>query len=228
MTNDRRLRVLDRLGFDSIRIIPSVGRSGGLVVAWNSNRNNTSSPWSVVGDFNDIQSAEERIGGRSVSLSRIRWFQDRINEAGLSDLGSVGPAMTWRGPRMDGGLRLYERLDRALGNTQFLNFFPEAYVKEELKNVLRAEEIKWFQKSRSVWVSKGDRNTHYYHLKTKMRRRRNKEGFVKPKDLVAAILNSWQLFVHDGIPADSTERPLWQSPPDSWVKINVDRGCVFY
>ncbi|KAI9089336.1 hypothetical protein K1719_029615 [Acacia pycnantha] len=152
MTDDHRLRVLEYLGFDSIRIIPSVGRSGGLAVAWNSNRvtlsileenrqffhlqckfplspeffltaiyavphsnlravlwdnllrisNNTSSPWSVVGDFNDIQSVEERIGGRSVSLSRIRWFQDRINEAGLSDLGSVGPTMTWRGPRMDG------------------------------------------------------------------------------------------------------------------------------
>ncbi|KAI9106624.1 hypothetical protein K1719_022152 [Acacia pycnantha] len=86
--------------------------------------------WCVIGDFNDISSAKEWIGGSGVIYSRIRWFQDQINDANLSDLGSIGPTMTWRGPRSANGSRLFERLDRVLANNQFLNCFPENYVKE--------------------------------------------------------------------------------------------------
>ncbi|KAK4271434.1 hypothetical protein QN277_020133 [Acacia crassicarpa] len=46
-------------------------------------------------------------------------------------------------------------------------------LQEELERLLKFEEIKWFQKSKSEWITKGDRNTKYYHLKSKMRSRRN-------------------------------------------------------
>ncbi|KAI9122383.1 hypothetical protein K1719_007072 [Acacia pycnantha] len=168
MTDDRRLKVLERLGFDSYRVIPSEDRSGGLAIIWKSfqvsinlleeNRqffhlqchfprrpsffltaiyaiphsnirsvlwanilrlaNGIPAPWCVLGDFNDIRQACECIGGRTINFSRLRWFQDRINEAGLSDLGSIGSVMTWRGPRLEGGARLFERLDRALAIAQ--------------------------------------------------------------------------------------------------------------
>ncbi|KAK4272541.1 hypothetical protein QN277_021082 [Acacia crassicarpa] len=36
------------------------------------------SPWVVVGDFNDIASMDERIGGSSPNESRMKTFQDRI------------------------------------------------------------------------------------------------------------------------------------------------------
>ncbi|KAI9084296.1 hypothetical protein K1719_033803 [Acacia pycnantha] len=146
------------MGFDSVRIIPSMGQSGGLVAAWNSSRisvsvleedrqyfhlycqspksvpffvttmyaipyNNyksllwgnllrlsqsISDPWSVIEDFNDILTANERSGGRGGSIGRMQWFQDRINECRLVDLGAVGPRMTWKGPRIAGCSRLYE------------------------------------------------------------------------------------------------------------------------
>ncbi|XP_028785411.1 uncharacterized protein LOC114741327 [Neltuma alba] len=50
----------------------------------------------------------------------------------------------------------------------------EIKLQSELEEVLNLEEIKWFQKSRSEWITKGDRNTRYYHLKTHRRRKWNK------------------------------------------------------
>lgn len=39
-------------------------------------------------------------------------------------------------------------------------------VKQELKDILKHEEILWFQKSRSTWLGHGDRNTKYFHSRT--------------------------------------------------------------
>ena len=50
----------------------------------------------------------------------------------------------------------------------------ESELQSQLNEILKVEEIKWFQKSRTGWISKGDRNTRYYHLKTSVRRRRNR------------------------------------------------------
>ncbi|XP_061348098.1 uncharacterized protein LOC133293538 [Gastrolobium bilobum] len=43
-----------------------------------------------------------------------------------------------------------------------------------LINVLREEELFWFQKSRKKWIAYGDRNTRFYHLSTVVRRNSNK------------------------------------------------------
>ncbi|KAK4275802.1 hypothetical protein QN277_018824 [Acacia crassicarpa] len=49
----------------------------------------------------------------------------------------------------------------------------ERDIQRELDVLLRREEIKWFQKARTEWITKGDRNCRYYHLKATMRKRRN-------------------------------------------------------
>lgn len=54
----------------------------------------------MVGDFNDIADPSERIGGKSCKFSRCNWFQDRVNECNLMDLGFSGPKFTWKGPRI--------------------------------------------------------------------------------------------------------------------------------
>ncbi|KAI9080143.1 hypothetical protein K1719_037821 [Acacia pycnantha] len=139
MEDGARLKVLNQLGYDSIHIVPSSGRSGGLGIAWNShlislkliesNRqffhfecSGSSSfpffitaiyaiphsnfrerlweellrlsrgiqrPWAVLGDFNDIASVNERIGGKNGKFSRMQWFGDRLAQCGLSDVGHL-------------------------------------------------------------------------------------------------------------------------------------------
>ncbi|KAI5391074.1 hypothetical protein KIW84_076078 [Lathyrus oleraceus] len=52
------------------------------------------------------------------------------------DLGSSEYKYTRRGPINHGGCRVYERLDRVLGNDQWRLQFPEAQVKFESAWVL--------------------------------------------------------------------------------------------
>ncbi|XP_028799172.1 uncharacterized protein LOC114754555 [Neltuma alba] len=89
----------------------------------------SSLPWIVMGDFNDILEATDRTGGARICHNRINWFQDRVSECGLVDMGFKGPKFTWRGPLRPGCSRLYERLDRALCNSNFLTTFPDSFLK---------------------------------------------------------------------------------------------------
>lgn len=49
----------------------------------------------------------------------------------------------------------------------------------ELRLTLQQAELMWFQRSREKWLSDGDRNMKYYHLKTVSRRRGNKILMLK-------------------------------------------------
>ncbi|RYR49330.1 hypothetical protein Ahy_A07g035788 [Arachis hypogaea] len=50
----------------------------------------------------------------------------------------------------------------------------EKELSGELATVLDQEELLWLQKSRQQWIVDGDRNTHFYHIKIAMRRRKNR------------------------------------------------------
>lgn len=50
----------------------------------------------------------------------------------------------------------------------------ELEIKWKLCAAYRDEEIYWRQKSRMLWLREGDRNTRYFHAKTKQRRARNR------------------------------------------------------
>jgi len=47
-------------------------------------------------------------------------------------------------------------------------------VSRQLQEAYRDEEDYWFQKSRNMWYSSGDRNTEFYHALTRQRRVRNR------------------------------------------------------
>ncbi|XP_075669777.1 uncharacterized protein LOC142639497 [Castanea sativa] len=52
-------------------------------------------PWIILGDFNEVLSGEEKLGGRLVTAYRARLFKDCINECGFMDMGFSGPRFTW-------------------------------------------------------------------------------------------------------------------------------------
>ncbi|XP_058746367.1 uncharacterized protein LOC131619271 [Vicia villosa] len=47
----------------------------------------------------------------------------------LHDMGVSGPQFTWRGGMYHGGQRIYERLDRVIGNEDWKFMFPDSYIK---------------------------------------------------------------------------------------------------
>lgn len=55
----------------------------------------------------------------------------------------------------------------------------ELELKWRLCEAYREEEIYWRQKSRAIWLREGDRNTKYFHAKTKQRRARNRITKIK-------------------------------------------------
>ncbi|KAJ4839764.1 hypothetical protein Tsubulata_022251 [Turnera subulata] len=50
----------------------------------------------------------------------------------------------------------------------------EAKLRSEYEQLLVREELIWLQKSRCRWLQQGDRNTHFFHMSTKIRRKRNR------------------------------------------------------
>lgn len=87
------------------------------------------SPWLLAADFNDIAHSGEKKGGAPVSQRKSNVFVQNIDACHLLDLGAIGSKFTWRGPLFNGWSRIYERLDRALSNSDWRLLFPEAYVK---------------------------------------------------------------------------------------------------
>ncbi|CAL1359606.1 unnamed protein product [Linum trigynum] len=61
-------------------------------------------PWLLVGDFNSIISPSEKLWGAPFDASRIRDFQDVIQDTELIDLGFVGPATHGSGRVSEKGL----------------------------------------------------------------------------------------------------------------------------
>jgi hypothetical protein len=68
-------------------------------------------------------------------------------------------------------------IQEGAGRSRFINL--EHKLQQELNDIMRKEELMWFQRSRAKWLRDGDRNTHYYHLKTVTRRRKNNVIMLK-------------------------------------------------
>ena len=79
----------------------------------------------TIGDFNEITGASEKEGGSDRSRKKMVNFNETINSCGLRDLGYNGPKFTWNYER-ENGVRIRERLDRALATPEWISLFPLA------------------------------------------------------------------------------------------------------
>ncbi|KAL9682674.1 hypothetical protein QQ045_014479 [Rhodiola kirilowii] len=84
-------------------------------------------PWVVMGDFNEVVSLKE-VWGRG---GRLNWqmanFRQALEECHLADLGYVGSPFTYSN-RRKGNDEMRGRLDRAVGNSEWMQAHPKGQV----------------------------------------------------------------------------------------------------
>lgn len=80
-------------------------------------------PWNCIGDFNDIQGQHEKARGLPKEQRKIVRFNGLINDLSLFNLGCKGPKYTWCNNRQ-GHVRGHERLDRDIGNVEWVITYP--------------------------------------------------------------------------------------------------------
>ena len=77
----------------------------------------------------------------------------------------------------------------------------ELKVNEKLIEMYHREEIMWRQRSRLEWLSQGDKNTNFFHLRASLRRKKNMIKalhnyvgaiVVDPDELKAMVNNFYQ------------------------------------
>ncbi|KAH7851099.1 hypothetical protein Vadar_007269 [Vaccinium darrowii] len=84
-------------------------------------------PWLSIGDFNEVLSLEDKLGGNCPSQRRLASFHDMLNYCGLLDLDYKGPKFTWRNNR-SGPDCIMERIDMAFANSRWRELFDQALV----------------------------------------------------------------------------------------------------
>ncbi|KAF4389469.1 hypothetical protein G4B88_006528 [Cannabis sativa] len=86
------------------------------------------SPWVLIGDLNAVLSQEEKAGGLPVTEREGRGLRNFIFETGAVDIEGAGAFFTWsNGQKWQTLIR--ERLDRALGSTEWVIHFKKAGIK---------------------------------------------------------------------------------------------------
>ncbi|KAK2649046.1 hypothetical protein Ddye_016535 [Dipteronia dyeriana] len=149
----------------------------------------SSLPWVCAGDFSEILSVNEKSGEARKPRGQVESFWDTLDDCGLQDLGFTGPSFTWCNKR-NGEEMIHERLDRCIVFVQgYLVKHEELQrvssviekgswmdirnVEGEMDKLLEQEEAYWRQRSRDLWLKKGDQNSSYFHSKASTRRVRS-------------------------------------------------------
>ena len=70
-------------------------------------------PWLCFGDFNEILSMDEKMGGARRTQRQMEGFRSVVNACCFKDLGFIGPKFTWCNMQ-ERDDRVYLRLDRVL------------------------------------------------------------------------------------------------------------------
>ena len=83
--------------------------------------------WFCCGDFNEILSMNEKVGGAQRSQHQMEGFRQVVNNCCFQDLGYCGPNFTWSNIK-EGNQRISLRLDRAFATPEWLELFRNPKV----------------------------------------------------------------------------------------------------
>ena len=89
----------------------------------------SSQPWCVIGDFNTILLAKEKLSTRPPSPLSVKEFHEMALAAGLKDLGFRGNSFTWANNRQ-GQAYVAARLDRVFLNSKWLDTYVDLVVND--------------------------------------------------------------------------------------------------
>ncbi|WOL10352.1 hypothetical protein Cni_G19107 [Canna indica] len=85
-------------------------------------------PWLIVGDFNYIESQDDKLGGRPLVYGNaLKAFQNFRSSANLIDLKFKGARFTWSNNRA-GSKKVLARINRAYANDIWLSLFSKTMV----------------------------------------------------------------------------------------------------
>ncbi|XP_022030437.1 uncharacterized protein LOC110931348 [Helianthus annuus] len=82
-------------------------------------------PWVILGDFNSALNLEDKSMGCSSVSASMKEFQACVDDIEMVDLNRTGIHFTWN-QKPKKGIGLMKKIDRVMGNTQFIATFPSA------------------------------------------------------------------------------------------------------
>ncbi|XVF73745.1 hypothetical protein PTKIN_Ptkin13bG0007000 [Pterospermum kingtungense] len=84
-----------RMHFDNCLAVDCVGKSGGLAILWMHLGLGNDLPWMCIGDYNELISSDEKLGGAIRSKNQIKGSRQAITECNMLDVPYSGPMFTW-------------------------------------------------------------------------------------------------------------------------------------
>ena len=81
----------------------------------------------LIGDFNEMGSPQDKVGGAAPSLSRYKRLDYIKSNYNVIDLPFSGQIFTWR-KKICGENNIWERLDRVVVSPKFIEQFPSAHI----------------------------------------------------------------------------------------------------
>lgn len=78
--------------------------------------------WCIMGDFNNVLSCQDRVGGNPVTTHEFQDLQDMMNRSGLFSHDTTGDHFTWSNRHRQG--IIYSRIDHVLCNVDLFTTYP--------------------------------------------------------------------------------------------------------
>lgn len=125
-------------------------------------------PWLLTGDFNELLSNDEKLGGDVREDSTFWDFRSMVQECKVRELRTTGNSLSWEGVREQVWVQC--RLDRSFGNDGWFHLFPKSITEYQS---MWASDHRPLRISFSLEISEHNKGRFYFD-----KRMLQREGFI--------------------------------------------------